>query len=494
MEQSYLIELIQTLSNEEKVHVKEFAALSFFNNGRMRAKVVPLLDLCMSHSWDDATAGIDKKSMYAIIFPEQEFKEGRLEKTMVEAHKIVRAFLQVKHYFREANEFHQILDYSTIARTRGLESRYQHMIARLQKIQGESTQKNYEYYYRQFHLEFSIHYQESLNNPKKGDINISNLLKATDIFSYIRRFALLSRYLLQQRMTKLDPPEFIQFYLEDTSIPETYLNESPVLKINFEIFNMLRKRLPEMGDIQSLLNLVKVNEKGIDAESLQEFYTYLRNFTVMILAENPEKEEISLMLHSLYVDNLARGYLHYEGKISASRYGAVTHNAIRMNQLEWVNEFIERYKNEIHGENESQDIYRFNKARYLFATGKFEECLDCLPPTSPFVDYLLLGKRLELKALYELKSELLSYKLDAFKMFLSRTSQKLLSDSLIQTNHDFANFLQQLVNSITGDLKRAERVHKRIEEKKQALEREWLLEKAKALKPKQSSDATDKPF
>ncbi len=264
----------------------------------------------------------------------------------------------------------------------------------------------------------------------------------------------------------------------------SYLNESPILKINFEIFNILRKNLPEISDIQSLLDLVKVNEVGIDSESLQEFYTYLRNFTVMILAENPEKEEIPLMLHNLYVDNLARGYLHYEGKISPSRYGAVTYNAIQINQLEWANEFIEKYKDEIHGDNEHQDVYRFNKARYLFATGQFAECLDYLPATSPYVDYLLSGKRLELKALYELQSELFSYKLDAFKMFLSRTSQKLLSDFLIQTNHDFANFLQQLANSITGDLKRAERVYKRIEEKKQSLERDWLLEKAKALKGK----------
>lgn len=101
--------------------------------------------------------------------------------------------------------------------------------------------------------------------------------------------------------------------------------------------------------------------------------------------------------------------------------------------------------------------------------------------TSPFVDYLLHGKRLELKALYELKSDLLTYKLDAFKMFLSRTSHKLLSDAQRQINADFANLLHQLTYSNPGDTKRPERLTKRIQDKKQAAEWRWLLEKAQAL-------------
>ena len=79
------------------------------------------------------------------------------------------------------------------------------------------------------------------------------------------------------------------------------------------------------------------------------------------------------------------------------------------------------------GENETQDIYRLNLANYQFGLEQFSDCLDNIPATSPFVVYMLHGKRLELKALFELRSELLPYKLDAFKMFLRNGAKPNLS-------------------------------------------------------------------
>ena len=93
-----------------------------------------------------------------------------------------------------------------------------------------------------------------------------------------------------------------------------------------------------------------------------------------------------------------------------------------------------------------------------------------------------MGKRLELKSFYEIRSDLLPYKLDAFKMFLSRTSQKLLAESQRIIHVDFANLLTQIHTSLPGDQKRSEKLVARIQEKKQAAEWRWLLEKAKALK------------
>lgn len=186
-------------------------------------------------------------------------------------------------------------------------------------------------------------------------------------------------------------------------------------------------------------------------------------------------------LHDLYKDNLDRGYLHFEGKISRSKYMAVANNALLIEKYDWAFAFIEKYKNELQGENETKDIYRLNfSASYLFKVGRFSDCLDCIPDTSPYLIYLLQGKRLELKSLYELASDLLPYKLDAFKMYLSRTSQKLLSDAQRQINTDFANLLHQLIHSIPGDSKRSDILTKRIQEK-QAFEYR-CSEKAKALK------------
>jgi hypothetical protein len=484
MEQSQLVELIKTLTSEEKERVLQFAAIPFFNHGRMRAQVVPLLHICLNHPWNDPEQRLEKTDVFAALFPDQSFVEGKLEKVMVDAHKVVRSLLLTQHYFQKDNEFYQVLDFTEIVRLRGLDARYQQSIARLKKMQEDSPWRNAPHFHKQFLLESSIHYVECLHNQSKGDLNIPDLLHATETYYYLRRVALLSRYLLQLRVTKLNTPDSIKLQLEEDHIPERYLAESPQLKINFEIFKILRKDIPEASDIRFLLDLLRLHEKNLDDEALQEYYAYLRNFSILILTSNQENTEICYTLHDLYLDSLNRGYLHYEGKIPPNRYLAVSANAIKIKHFEWAREFIEKYKHDISGENDSQDIYRFNKAQYLFAIGQYSECLDYIPATSPFVDYLIIGKRLELKAYYELRSDLLSFKLDAFKMFLSRTSQKLLSDAQRQTNVYFSNLLTQITTSLPGDQKRADQVIKRIEETKQAAEWRWLLAKATALKEK----------
>ena len=252
--------------------------------------------------------------------------------------------------------------------------------------------------------------------------------------------------------------------------------------VNFEIFKLLKKKYPEPSDVQFLFDLLLLHENDLDFKLLRDFYAYLRNFCVLTVWADYEQVEMEIVLHELHKDNLKRGIMHYEGKLNRSKYCIVSHTAMKVNDFSWAYEFIEKYKNEIRDENETKDLYRLNLANYLFRIGRFSDCLDNIPPTSPFVDYLLHGKRLELKALYELQSELLPYKLDAFKMFLSRTSQKLLSKGQRQIHLDFANLLHQLVYSLPGDPKRSQLLIKRVQEKKQSAEWRWLLEKAKALK------------
>ncbi len=417
-----------------------------------------------------------------MIFPKQAFVEGKLEKVMVEANKVVRAFLLAQRYFREENEFHQILDFSEIIRSLGLNNRFQQILPRLSKIQSDSLYHNSQYYHRQFLLEFIKYDEESIRNQAKGDLNIPQTIRVLELDYYLNRLVLLNQFLLQQKIAHLNVPEIISLLIEENHIPARYLGESPSIKINQEVFNLLRKDYPSPSEVQSLFSLLLYHEKNLDSKSLREFYTYLRNLCVLSLSADYEHVEMEHMLHELYKDNLERGYLHFEGRINRSRYWAVANNALNVKNFGWALNFIEKYKHELRDENETHDIYRLNLANYLFRVGQFSECLDNIPASSPFVDYQMIAKRIELKALYELRSDLLPYKLDAFKMFLSRTSPKLLSETQRQIHSDFANLLHQLVYSNPGDPKRSELLVKRIQEKKQSAEWRWLLEKAKALK------------
>ena len=459
--------------------IRQFAPLPFFNQGKMKAYVPSLLEICFNHLGQE---GLEKKTVFVGLFPDQEFVEGKLEKVMVEAHKVVRTALLVGNYLSADNEFQQAFDYAQIVRARDLGVLYPQLLSRLKKAQEGSQVKNASYFHQQFLVENALHEEECLHNQKKGDLNIPNVLQALELHGQLNRLALLNRLLLQKKVAKFEIPETIRPIIEENLSSAQYSEGSPTLQINIAIFNLLKKDRPNSSDIRMLLGLLRQYEENLDKESLQEFYTYLRNICALVFSADIEQVEIEMTLHELYKDNLVRGYLHNEGKLLPSRYWAVSSNAVRVKEFEWALDFIEKHKFELIGENESQDIYRLNLANYLFGIGMFSECLDNIAANSPFLDYLLQGKRLEIKAYYELQSELLPFKLEAFKVFLSRTSPKLLPEFLRQNHLDFANLLHQLIYSTPGDQKRSDLLIKRIQEKKQAAEWRWLLEKAKALK------------
>lgn len=485
MEQSQLVELIKTLSPEEKQDVLTFSTLSTVFGKKIKPQAATLLQICLEHDWHNPYLVFEKQQAYSKVFPGQVFVEGKLEKVMVEAHKTLRNYLLAQYYFREENEFHQSFDFAEIVRLRGFETRYRTYLFRLRKMQEEAAHEHTFFYHNQFLLEYAVHNDESLYNSKKGDLNIPSALDALDMHLYLNRLALLNVYLLQQKAANIEVPEAMQFRLDETVVPPRYLERSPAININHTIYWLLKKDAPDAADMQVLFDLLKRHESRLDDEALRSFYTYLRNICTLILNKDLDvKSEIDLVLFDLYADNLQRGFLHYEGKLHPSRYLAISRCAERVGKHEWARAFIEQYKNDIVNENETKDFYRLNLAHYFFITGQFDKCLDHIPATFTFVDYLLNSKRLEIKALFETNSDLLPFRLDAFKMFLSRTSQKLLPDTQRQKNMDFLNLLVQITTSIPGDQKRADKLIERIHEKKQASEWSWLLAKATALKNK----------
>jgi len=485
MEQSLFVQLIRALSAEQMEYVLHFAANPFHNQGKLKAYVPIFLQLCLGQIRHLPDQLFEKNIVYAQLFPQQPIVEGKLEKVMAEAHKIVRDSLLARQYLASENEFQQTLDFAQWIRKQGMRSRFKNLLTKLKKIHSEQPVKNPDYFQQAFLLESAIHEEESFQNQIKNDLNIHNVMYALKNFEYINRFALLNKLLIQTKVARIELSGQILPIMEESGlVSEFYLEQSPIIRINFIIFQLLRKESPDANDIEHLYQTLLQYQDVLDQERLQEFYAYLRNISVLVLHSNRQNTEVEYVLNALYKDNLARGYLHYEGKLHASRYWAVSSNALRVKDFDWAFDFIEQYKNELIDENESKDLYRFNLANYYFCTGEFQQCLDVLPDNSTFLDYMITGKSLELKCYYELDSELFTYKLESFKVFLSRTSPKILSPAKKQQLVDFANLLAQIASSIPGDKKRSDLVVKRVEMKKQAENWPWLLEKAKQIAQK----------
>ena len=301
------------------------------------------------------------------------------------------------------------------------------------------------------------------------------------MFYHLHRLERLNHFLFQQKVANLQVTESIELGLKQLSFPEYYLDESCELLINHKIFLLLQKTNPAVLDFQELESILIRYEHQITKEKLEWFYVFLRNTCVLLI--NSGSEDLWGTLHRLQQDNLARGYLYlsgHQGQLSPSTVLNLVNVGLYVQNYDWVRTFLEAHKERIQGDNESLDFYRLNSACHLFATGQYRQALDLIPAASGFVDYHLMARRLEIKCYFELKDDLLHYKLDAFRMYISRTSQKFLSAILRTQNADFVNLLVQILQSAPGDKPRFQRLQSRILSKKGVAERRWLLAKVEA--------------
>ncbi|MCB9344742.1 MAG: hypothetical protein H6576_13645 [Lewinellaceae bacterium] len=141
MVNTQLFEMIRALNEEERSEVMHFATIPFFNAGRMRAYVEPLIGVCVDYLEHNPDDNLEKTNVYSALFQDEKPVSGKLEKVFVEAQKLIRQYLLAKYYFREQNEFYQTFDFAEIARVKGLEGKYKQSMTRLIQMQEQAPAK-----------------------------------------------------------------------------------------------------------------------------------------------------------------------------------------------------------------------------------------------------------------------------------------------------------------------------------------------------------------
>lgn len=482
MVNSLLIELLKHFSAAEMREFRLFVASPYFNRGVYVKKVVALLTFLKKSHPDFAENHLDRRAAYRAVFPKESFVEGKLDKVMSELHLLAKQFVGVQRYTRPENDFHLQLDQMVFYRTRGLENRFEHLKQRLLRLQAEAPFHNEAFFRQAFLLNYEIYNSENLHNQTRGDLHIPPTLQTLDLYYFFLKTELLNTYLLQQKLTQVDiPPEMLRS-MEESELPHHYADTYPVLLISHSIFRLLEQKHTSLAEFESVHALVKAHEREIDPALLRFYLTYIRNFCSLLY--NGGQSELLSVLFKLQKDHLERGYLYYDYygyKVAPSTFLNICSTAFKLKEHEWARAFIEAHRDRIMGDNEARDYYRLGRANYLFVIGQYNQAIDEVPSTFQEIDYLLYARRLEMKIYYEMNSDLLSYKIDAFKMYLSRISKKVLSPKRREVVGNFVNLLFQLCSIRKGDTKRALRIIERIRAKQAVAERDWLIEKAEAL-------------
>jgi len=473
MTNTYVVEVIKALKPAERQEMAFFLDSPLYNKGGNSKELVRLYQVILNASPEFSDNLLDKGKVYFDVFPDQKMVPGKLEKLMADLNKLLRVYCLTQQYFSESKEDVQQVDWARWLRERGLSNRAHQLMVKLKPQEANDPKESLDLHRTNLLIAEEVHLWELNYNQAKGDLHIPDLIYCLDLYYHNYRTELANRYLLQQKATELPVGDFFE-----TGV-QVYQDTSILLQISKKIFELLKGDPPTGEDIQFLMELLSSHEESLSFETLDHFYAYLRNFCTLVI--NAGYADFIPVLHQINKDNLERGFLFFLGKIPPHAYLNLVQIATRAKEYAWARKFTEDYKGMIVGGDEAEFFYRLNMAQCLFSLGQFEEALDYLPEASSNTHYHHIIRRLELKIYYELRSELLEYKLDAFRKFIERTAPKSLAANIRTMHLNFLKTLLQLSQSPMKDRDRSARLVKRIEEKKFVAERAWLMEKAREL-------------
>ncbi len=479
MTPTFAIDVIQTLQPSEVVDFRHYLASPYCTKGYNAEAVKPFFDILYDAIQKGEIEMIEKGEVYRKLFPDKSYIESKIDKLMSDLKRLLEHFLLTQRYFSDQNGDRHLLDLCIEMRLRGLESRYHQVLDKTKKYSEASGQESLKKLFFRYLLAVEEQEWHSTYNKARSDLNIPETIRHLDTYFFAHKTWMLNHLMFMQKTTSLNV-SLGDFGDSLKEMQKKAGDSSVFLSICWEVHLLLKKDSYSVADFQNLLKNIQLNEDRLSPESLSEFYIYLRNFCVILI--DTGHTQLFPALHELNKENLERGYFYLDGKISPNGYLGITQTALNVGAIPWLSAYVEQHKDVIIGENDTQDFYRMNKALCLFGEKKYEQALEMIPFGSTYSAYHLMARRLELKIYYELHSELLDHKIDAFKMFISRAGRTVFSKNLHELYTNFVNLVRQLSQSRGPEAKqRSQTLIKRISEKKVVAERLWLLEKAREL-------------
>ncbi len=461
-----IYDLLVVLTPKELVDFQRYIQSPFFQENVMQDEMSALLCYLIEKIKEpttDENKNFDREAAFAAVYPGQEFKEKKIEKVLSALHIALRNFTGIYAFLQPETLRERQLFQLAFLREKGLQNRYKILASSMLETTNTQQIESVPLLKIKFDLSYEIYKNELQNDIKNSHQKFHSVLESLEASYLASKIELLNQYLTMGYFSSLEMSEEINTLIEHSYFPENLIEQHPLLHLTYYVFLLLKSKETTVGEVENLRTLFAKYESFIEPSIIRQFSTLLRN--VCVLGTMKRRYEFYPLLFQLSKEHYEKGYLHHDGKITASSLISISQTALINKAFDWCESFIRDQKDKILNDTPEQDFYHLALANFYTFNGQFEDALAVVPATMPTSDNHLLAKRIELKCYYETKSPLLDAKIDAFRMFLSRISKNQISEQLHQSNSNFLNILNQIHMAIPGDKQRNLKVLERINEK-----------------------------
>lgn len=403
-----LLRLLPHLTRKEMTRFKEFAFSPYHNKHKGVRALVEIL----SASYPKYDEKVYKRELlYQSLFPKQAFDLPKLALIFTYTLRLLERFIQVEIVMKKSD----LTNTSSILQF----MRERNVSFYLEKKWKEN--------FKGVNNELSIHQLSWLTEMDSSSLSLGrfevDFLERKQLFldaTYVKEK-------LKDACELLLRSKYLKRSFETSSILEITLAEveennekySPFPSINLynKCFHLLSKS--EAGLYLDVFNQVKKSATVLSKDDLKGMYSYLQNFCIAQI--NLGNEPFLRHLFDIYLSQLERDLLMDEGRLPEWHYKNIVTTGLRLNENDWVRNFLEEYKSRLPPEV-AANAYDYNLAAYYYHLKRLPDVLQLLVQVEyTDVRYNLDAKSLLLRTYFDLEEEdALMALCDSFRQYLKR--------------------------------------------------------------------------
>ncbi len=472
MQNSRVLKILGSFTKEEMMMCLGFVEVNYYKDKNPQELLV-LFKLINNYFPDLEHPDLKKENAYRIVFTNIEWIPGKMDKLLTRLLKIVYKFISIE--FKNENQNDQ-LTICQFLLNRNLKPIFDRELNKWSKTLESKHIDSSAVLYEHFLLKELIVENQSQNIHPKIKLELPDMLKSLDQYYIFTKLKYACQLLsINSFLLKVNTEDSLKSFNHLKLLMDLPHLQIPIIIIYYQAYKLLRSDFELASEqFNNFKETLDKYDQHISKNQLKALNALIRNFAIQkyMKGDNQYLENV----FEIYKDHLNRGFLYHQEKILPLPMRNIVTFGLRLNQFDWVYQFITDHKDRITGSESPELFYNFNLALYYFHKKEYENALNILPQDFDDYYYKMGVKRLELIIYHDTDSPILESKVDAFKIFIYRTPDDKITKKHKEANNNFIHILKQIIHPKTEyDKSRKEKLKTKIQSTSIIAERDWLI-------------------
>lgn len=469
MLKSKLADIFFSLSKTQQRSLRKFLQSPYYNH---RQDVLDLFEILQAADVEDRTA-LQKERVFELLFPQDtQYDADKLDYVMSFLMKLTEQFLATEYWQQE--QVWQQLALAEHYRHLNLEKHFQQSIQQARKLHQRLPFRDIDYMEKATKIEMED-YAFSAKQKRHAPRNLQYLSDLFDLQYLAQRLRYSCLLIAHQSVYKTEYEMGTLATAIDYIEKTPKVLEHPAVALYYYYYRAVTDKR-DIVHFRLFKDHLLQHTEQLQKPEMYDLYIFAINYCIQQF--NSGNDALLAEVFQLYKSGLEHQILLDNGRMSAFAFKNIADIALRLNETQWTERFIQDYKGLLEDKiRETYMHYALSKLRYH--QRRYRDAMLHLQSLEQGDLFLVIsGKVLLAKIYYELEEiDAMEALLSSFQIFLHRKKE------LPQTRRDnyktIIKFMRKLVNVNPYDASEKQKLAEEIRQTRQLTEKDWLLEQLK---------------